>query len=62
MSENVLAIAKVWGKGRIHIPGEVRKMLGIEDGDRIYFVENMMGDLIFRKAPSLVKGRYEVTK
>ena len=62
MSENVLAIAKVWGKGRIQVPQEVRDMLGIQDGDRIYFVVTMMGELIFRKAPSLTKLRYEITK
>ena len=62
MSEVVLEIAKVWGKGRIHIPKIVRERLGIKDGDRIQFVETMMGEIAFRKAPSLGKLRYEVTK
>jgi len=37
-SREVLAVAKVYANGRIVLPGVVRRMLGVSDGDRVVFV------------------------
>jgi AbrB family looped-hinge helix DNA binding protein len=41
-----MELAKVTSKGQITIPVQVRKKLGIREGDQVYFVEEQ-GKMIF---------------
>lgn len=60
----IIQTVKVHGKGRIQIPKEVRQILGISDGDLLYFVQDISGKIFLEKAPTLKKGpgKYLVTK
>lgn len=56
MSLKIIKVVKMYGKGRIQVPSEVRKMLGLNDGDRVCFMEDEEGEIVLVKAP-LLKGR-----
>ena len=65
MDQLIIATVKVHGKGRVQIPKEVRKILNVEDGDRVYFVQNSSRKIFLEKAPILKKkepGKYTVTE
>jgi AbrB family looped-hinge helix DNA binding protein len=51
----VIATVKVHGRGRVQIPKEVRQILNIEDGDRIYLIQDASGRIFLKKAPTLKK-------
>jgi AbrB family looped-hinge helix DNA binding protein len=56
MSLKIIKVVKIYGKGRIQVPSEVRKMLELRDGDRVCFMEDEQGQIVLVKAP-LLKGR-----
>ena len=61
----ILAVAKVHGKGRVQIPKQVREALKIEDGGRVYFIQDELGRIYIEKAPTLRrerKGKYAVVE
>lgn len=35
MTEEIIAISKVFQKGKVQVPSDVRKMLGIKDGRKL---------------------------
>jgi len=45
--------AKVHGRGRVHIPKEVRKILELEDGDKLIFLKDVNGRVYIKKAEVL---------
>jgi len=49
-SLNILGTSKVHGRGKIAIPIDVRRKLGIEDGDLVYFLEDEKGEIVLRKS------------
>jgi AbrB family looped-hinge helix DNA binding protein len=56
MSKSVIiAVTKVYGKGRIQLPKEVRLTLEVKDGDRIYFTQDELGRIYVEKAPKIEK-------
>lgn len=61
MSEkNILGISKLYQRGKAQIPSEVRKVLGLKDGDRVYFTRDERGRILLEKAPALKEhlGKY----
>jgi AbrB family looped-hinge helix DNA binding protein len=56
MSLKIIKVVKIYGKGRIQVPSEVRKMLELRDGDRVCFMEDEGGQIVLVKAP-LLKGQ-----
>jgi len=36
---NYVAVTKVFGRGQTYIPAEIRKKLGLQDGDKVVWVE-----------------------
>lgn len=64
-TERIIAIAKMFGKGRIQVPKEAREALKLKDGDSIYFIENLRGRITIKKVPKLERakvGRYTITE
>ena len=58
MSErSIMAIGKLFQRGKCVIPKEVREALGLNDGDRIYFIQDELGGVFLEKAPTLKKER-----
>lgn len=49
--EEMVASARVHGKGRVQIPAKIRKKLGIADGSLVVFTEDARGRFIIRAAP-----------
>jgi AbrB family looped-hinge helix DNA binding protein len=43
-----MADAVVNSKGKVTIPAEVRRKLGLKPGDLVRFYENERGDIVFR--------------
>jgi AbrB family looped-hinge helix DNA binding protein len=60
----IVATVKVHGKGRIQIPKDIRQILNISDGERLYFIQDSSGKIFVEKAPQIKKGlgKYLVTK
>jgi len=56
MGLKIIKVVKVYGRGRVQVPSEVRKMLQLSDGDRVCFMEDDEGQIVLVKAP-LLKGR-----
>ena len=46
-----MIVAKVLPNGQITIPVDIRRLLGLDDGDRVMFVRMENGEFIFGKAP-----------
>ena len=54
-----LDVAKVHSNGRIVIPSDVRKTLGIKDGDKMLWFKNIYDQLCLEKIEAgKPKGRY----
>ncbi len=53
MTDNVVFIeaAKVFGKGKIVVPKDVRGLLRVVDGDRIVFYQDSEGKVFVEGAP-----------
>ena len=47
--QTVVAVRKIYGRGRVQIPVEVRKQLGLKDGDKLIFIQSD-GEYFIRKA------------
>lgn len=63
MSLKIIKVVKIYGKGRIQVPSEVRKMLELRDGDRVCFMEDEGGQIVLVKAPVLkgqIRTKYSV--
>lgn len=63
MSLKIIKVVKIYGKGRIQVPSEVRKMLELRDGDRVCFMEDEGGQIVLVKAPLLkgqIKTKYSI--
>ena len=58
--KNIVGVSKVFQHGKTQLPRDVRKLLGLKDGDRVYYVQDEFGRIFLEKAPSLVKrvGKY----
>lgn len=62
-------IAKVLGNGMVTIPIEIRRMLGVEQGDRVLFFRSPDGEIVVRNAevllhdnPSSPRSKVEIAK
>lgn len=55
--------SKVFQQGKTTIPSQIRKNLGIKDGDEVAWGEDEEGKIIFSKKVKLKKpfGRYQFT-
>lgn len=53
---NIVAISKVHGNGRVHLPVDIRERLDVRDGDKIYFI--LDGDRIVIEKCRVVESRY----
>jgi len=58
VEENIIAISRVFQYGKTQLPKEVRELLGIKDGDRIYYIQDETGNVYIRKAPEIKKERW----
>ena len=61
----IIAVGKVHGGGRVQLPKEVRELLDIRDGDKVYFVQDDLGRIIIERAPKLERklvGKYVVRR
>ena len=59
----ILAVQTIYAKGRLQLPKEIRKLLGISDGDRVCFYKDLRGKIIIEKAvPIAGKGGYVITR
>lgn len=45
-------LAKVSGNGQITVPIEIRRRLGLKEGDKILFIERENGEIIISNASS----------
>jgi AbrB family looped-hinge helix DNA binding protein len=55
----IIAVSRVYGKGRLQLPKEVRLALGVGDGDRVLFVRDAEGRItIERASPKRGVGKY----
>ena len=60
-------LAKISANGQITVPVEIRRQLGLKSGDKILFLQNQNGDIVFsnasaaaiRKAQSAFSGAAE---
>ena len=48
--ENIITTRKLYGRGRVQIPKEIRDELGVKDGDRIAFIRSIWGDIFIKRA------------
>jgi AbrB family looped-hinge helix DNA binding protein len=49
IEEKIIALSRVYQRGKTQVPKEVRDILGIEDGDKVLWLFES-GKLIVRKA------------
>ena len=49
MSQKIVAVRKIYGRGRVQIPVEIRKRLQLRDGDKLIFIQSN-GMYFIRKA------------
>ncbi|MEM3041210.1 MAG: AbrB/MazE/SpoVT family DNA-binding domain-containing protein [Nitrososphaerota archaeon] len=49
LTQRIIAVRKIYGHGRVQIPVEIRKNLGLDDGDKLIFVQ-IDGAYFIRKA------------
>lgn len=56
-------ITKVHSNGRVQIPIEIRKDMGLSDGDKVYWFQDSLGRVFIEKlGAKIVKGRYTITE
>jgi len=56
----VIEVSKLFQKGKTQVPDEVRKLLKLEDGDKLVWYETNDGKIIV--AGSKRRGRYQPTR
>lgn len=63
VSKNIIGISRLFQHGKTQIPRDVRKLLSVEDGDRIYYILDDLGRVYIEKAPPPreYRGKYLVT-
>jgi len=54
--------AALWSKGRITIPVEVRRKVGLKPGDRVFFIEGDNGEFILRRKTGSIMDLYRILK
>lgn len=47
---DILAVRKVANRGRVQIPGTIKRELGVVDGDRVWWIRNLAGEICLTKA------------
>lgn len=52
----LIDVVKVHGHGRIVIPQDARKEMGIKDGDKVAVYRDFQGRFVFSKIESSTKG------
>jgi len=57
----IIGISKMYQHGKIQVPADVRKLLELKDGDRIYFIQTGTDDVLIEKAPKIIKATYKRT-
>lgn len=45
-----MRLAKVSANGRITVPAEIRRLLGLKSGDKILFFQNEYGEVVVKNA------------
>jgi len=45
---DIIASARIHGKGRIQLPAIVRRKLNVMDGDLIIFIEDSLGNIVIK--------------
>lgn len=56
---DIVAISRVFQKGKTVIPLEVRKLLGVSDGDKVVWRFNKLKGIIYMQVKDLV--RFKIT-
>lgn len=62
-SKKLIAMSKVYQRGKAQIPSEIRKILELRDGDKICFFQDEEGNILIEKSSKLLRvrtGRYLV--
>ncbi len=49
----IMGVRKVQDRGRLQIPKKVRDLIGLEDGDSVYWVQGLDGRFYIAKAVEL---------
>jgi len=49
VQRKIVQVTRVFGGGKTTIPSDVRKMLGIRDGDTVVWYVNERGEVCIRK-------------
>lgn len=61
--KSVMDITKVHSNGRVQIPIDVRKELGLSDGDKVCWFQDSQGRVFIEKlGAEIIRGRYTVTE
>jgi len=47
---DILAVRRVANRGRVQIPGKIKRELGIGDGDTVWWIRNRAGEICLTKA------------
>ena len=61
MPQKIVAVRKVYGRGRVQIPVEIRKQLELNDGDNLIFIQSE-GDYFIRKAEMALEPMPRLTR
>ena len=48
-------LAKISANGQLTLPIEIRKLLGVESGDKVLFVQNDKGEVVVSNAAAISK-------
>lgn len=64
MSEIILAITHIFGKGKMQVPSEVRRMMGLKDGDNVIFFQGLDERIYLQKGRPPIKrlGKYRISE
>ena len=50
----IMGVRAIQDRGRIQIPKKVREMLGLNDGDRVYWIHGLDGRICIAKACEII--------
>jgi len=51
--KQVLGVTKMFGRGRVQVPKEARRILGLRDGDRVLWIQASDREVIVRRADDI---------
>ena len=54
-----IQMMKITSQGQVTIPASIRRALGLMPGDRVAFVENDQGEIVFQKVQESAKDPVE---